>query len=342
MPVAARVDAARGAGGAAVDVRDLHLSFGDSAVLRGVDLHVPPGSVTAVLGPSGEGKTSLLRCLAGFVAPHRGTVEVGGRLLTGPGTLVPPEDRQVGVVPQEGALFPHLDVGRNVAFGLPRGRAARSRVGEVLELVGLAGFERRAPGELSGGQQQRVALARALAPQPAVVLLDEPFSALDAGLRAALREDVRAALSASGTTGVLVTHDQDEALSVADHVAVLRGGRVVQAAAPVDLYRRPVDLAVATFVGEAVVLPGEVRGAVASTVLGELALDVPAAAGSADVVVRPEQLRLGGPGPGETPGSSTPSSTGTTRPSGSCSPTGSPSPPGACSRPTCGRATPWA
>ena len=280
-------------------VRGLRKSFDATPVLRGVDLDVPSGALAAVLGPSGCGKTTLLRVLAGFEAADGGEVRIGDRVVSGPGVALPPEQRRVGIVPQEGALFPHLTVADNVAFGLPRrGRGAArrrtARVGELLALVGLADLSDRMPAQLSGGQQQRVALARALAPDPDVVLLDEPFSALDAGLRAALREDVREALHAIGATGVLVTHDQEEALSIADLVAVMRGGVVVQAATPRDLYSAPADLDVATFVGEAVVLPAQVDDGVATTVLGRLSLLRGRAGetGAGRVALRPEQLHM--------------------------------------------------
>jgi iron(III) transport system ATP-binding protein len=226
--------------------------------LRSVDLSVADGSIVAVLGPSGCGKTTLLRTLAGMERPDAGTVHIGGRALDGPGTHLPPEKRAMGLVPQEGALFPHLDVAANVAFGL-RGRSRgdrTDRVAELLALVGLEDMGDRRPHELSGGQQQRVALARALAPDPDVVLLDEPFSALDTGLRAALRDEVAATIRASGTTAILVTHDQIEALTMADSVAVMRNGSIVQTGTPVEVYQWPVDEWVAHFLGDAVVLPG--------------------------------------------------------------------------------------
>ena len=274
-------------------VRGLRKSFGDTEVLRGVDLTVERGSLTAVLGPSGCGKTTLLRVVAGFEVPDGGTVEIGGEVVASGSRSIAPERRRVGVVPQEGALFPHLTVAGNVGFGLARSRRRDGRVEQMLDLVGLGGFGDRMPAELSGGQQQRVAVARALAPDPALVLLDEPFSALDTGLRAAVRADVRAALRTAGATAVLVTHDQLEALSTADSVAVMRAGRVVQAGPPDEVYRRPADIAVATFVGEAVVLPATVRGGLAATVLGPLALVDDAEDGErGHVAVRPEQLAV--------------------------------------------------
>ena len=279
-------------------IRGLTKSFGDTEVLRGVDLTVEQGSLTAVLGPSGCGKTTLLRVVAGFEVPDGGTVEIGGDVVASGSRSVAPERRRVGVVPQEGALFPHLTVAGNVGFGLARSRRRDGRVEQMLDLVGLGGFGDRMPAELSGGQQQRVAVARALAPDPALVLLDEPFSALDTGLRAAVRADVRAALRAAGATAVLVTHDQLEALSTADSVAVMRAGRVVQVGPPAEVYGRPADIAVATFVGEAVVLPAMVRGGRAATVLGALPLAAPAAEGArGHVAVRPEQLEVADPEP---------------------------------------------
>ena len=283
-------------------VTDLTKSFTATPVLTGVDLHVPSGSLTALLGPSGCGKTTLLRLIAGFDDPDSGTVVVGDRVVTGAGRSVAARRRGIGFVPQEGGLFPHLTVAANISFGLPRRqRRDGGRVRELLALVGLdGGLADRSPHQLSGGQQQRVALARALAPEPSLVLLDEPFSSLDAALREETRVAVAAALRASGATAVLVTHDQAEALSMADQVAVLRGGRLVQLTDPRTLYRRPSDLDVATFVGEAVVLDADVRDGVAHCVLGDLPVEPTAGRvpdGSARVLLRPEQLRLSAPQP---------------------------------------------
>ena len=273
-------------------------SYADTPVLRGVSLAVAPGSLTAILGASGAGKTTLLRVIAGFEAADAGTIELGGLLVDG-GQLrgrVPPERRHVGFVPQDGALFPHLTVHGNVAFGLPRSARRGSSVDELLELVGLSAFAGRYPHELSGGQQQRVAIARALAPRPRLVLLDEPFASLDASLRAAVRADVLAALRAVGTTAVLVTHDQDEALSVADYVAVLRDGVITQAGPPREVYSVPADPWTAGFLGTANLLSGvrDKRGV--RTVLGwhELRDDghLPDGAGEVTVLIRPEQIAL--------------------------------------------------
>jgi iron(III) transport system ATP-binding protein len=284
-------------------VEGLTKSYGaGEPVLRGLGLTVPAGALAAVLGPSGCGKTTLLRIVAGFLRTDAGTVRLGDRLLGGPGLHLPPERRRIGIVPQEGALFPHLSVARNVAFGLTgvdRGERRR-RTGELLELVGLAGYGDRMPHELSGGQQQRVALARALAPRPQLVLLDEPFNALDSALRAGVRSDVRTALRATGATALLVTHDQQEALSTADLVAVVRDGEVTQCDTPQNLYRRPTDPWVAGFVGEAVLLPGTVGGdGTALTALGPVSLTASSnGLRTGTVLLRPEQLRLTAPDSG--------------------------------------------
>ena len=275
----------------ALQVRGVRKSY-DAPVLTGLDLAVETGSLVALLGPSGCGKTTLLRVVAGFERAEAGTVEVGGALVEGPGRHLAPERRRVGIVPQEGALFPHLSVRDNVAFGLPRPARRGTRPDEVLELVDLVGLGTRMPHELSGGQQQRVAVARALAPRPSLVLLDEPFSALDAGLRATVRAQVRASLRAAGASAILVTHDQQEALSVADVVAVVRDGRVVQAADPWSVYAHPSDLGVATFIGETIVLPGRARLGTVTSALGSHPTDS-TVSGEVAVVVRPEQLEVG-------------------------------------------------
>jgi iron(III) transport system ATP-binding protein len=279
----------------ALHVRGLTRSFDTHQVLSGVDLDVPQSSLTVLLGPSGCGKTTLLRILAGFLDPDAGTVRFGDRVVVGEGiSALPPQQRKVGYVPQEGALFPHLTVAANIAFGLPRRRRRSGhRVTEMLDLVELPAWLRdRYPHELSGGQQQRVALARALAPEPSVVLLDEPFSSLDAALRESTGLAVVRALHAADTTAVFVTHDQTEALSLADQVAVLRDGVVAQADDPVGLYERPADTDIARFIGGGSVLAASVLDGVARCVLGEIRVP-----GSPDrervmLVVRPEQIHL--------------------------------------------------
>jgi iron(III) transport system ATP-binding protein len=278
-----------------LSIRDLWKGYAGAAVLEGVDLEVQPGSLTAVLGLSGCGKTTLLRVAAGFERAERGTVALGGRTLDDGRTFTPPEKRSIGYVPQEGALFPHLSVQGNVGFGLPRGERRGKDVSALLEMVGIERLARRLPHELSGGEQQRVALARALARRPQALLLDEPFSSLDASLRSRVREEVHALLREQGVTTVLVTHDQEEALSLADVVAVLRDGRIVQHATPAELYERPADERLARFLGAVNVIDARFEGAVARTPLGTLELrdappDADGRAGA--VMVRPEQLEV--------------------------------------------------
>jgi iron(III) transport system ATP-binding protein len=268
-------------------------SFGARSVLRDVDLEVSEGTLTAILGSSGSGKTTLLRVIIGFIAPDAGTVSIAGSIVAGGGRKpLAPDKRAVGYVAQEGALYPHLSVGENVGFGLPRGERKRgSRVVEMLELVGLGSdYAERRPHALSGGEQRRVALARALAPRPRLVLLDEPFSGLDAALRGETRAAVLHALGQEGATAVMVTHDQAEALSTGDEVAVLRDGELVQTASPEILYRIPADLDVARFVGEAVVVAGNARGELVSCALGRLDVLNPSFTGSVRVMIRPEQI----------------------------------------------------
>ncbi|HXT08348.1 MAG TPA: ABC transporter ATP-binding protein [Roseiarcus sp.] len=279
---------------ARLSVSRLAKTFGGKPVLNGVDIDIEAGALVAVLGASGSGKTTLLRLVCGFERADSGVVRIGEQIVSGPGIHAPPEKRRIGYVAQEGSLFPHLSVLDNVGFGLPRAeRRDRARIEALLASVGLpAAYADRAPHQLSGGEQQRVALARALAPGPKLVLLDEPFSALDAALRAETREAVASALAASQATALLVTHDQSEALSMGSAVAVLRDGVVAQMAAPETLYREPIDAAMARFVGEAVVLMGTVGGGAASCALGRLPLARPSPEGPAQVMLRPEQIRV--------------------------------------------------
>ena len=255
-------------------------AFGSTQALDGATLSVKRGEFLALLGPSGCGKTTALRLVAGFERPDRGSVAVDGRVVADDATYVPPERRRVGMVFQDYALFPHLDVAGNVGFGLGRfGRA--SRVRETLDLVGLGDLAHRYPGELSGGQQQRVALARALAPQPALVLLDEPWSAIDPLRREEMREELASILRAAGVTVVLVTHDREEAFTLADRIALMRDGRILQAGRPEELYFSPADRWCARFVGASNIVPGPVAASLgASGVNG------------ADVLLRPELIGL--------------------------------------------------
>ncbi|HWH31163.1 MAG TPA: ABC transporter ATP-binding protein [Egibacteraceae bacterium] len=274
-------------------VRGLHKRFGATPVLTGVDLDVPAGGVVALLGPSGCGKTTLLRSIAGLERPDSGEIHLGERLLSGDGTFVPAERRRIGMVFQDWALFPHLSVGRNVGFGLSREERRGGRVEEALELVGLAGLRDRAPATLSGGQQQRVALARAIANRPSVILLDEPFSNLDASLRVQVRAEVVRLLRALELTALFVTHDQEEAFLLGDQVAVMLAGVIEQQAEPAELYAHPASREVATFVGDANFLPGRADGRTAHTCVGPVALRDPAD-GDVDVLARPEQLVVAG------------------------------------------------
>lgn len=274
----------------ALALKDLTRRFGSLIAVDGVDLEIGDGEILALLGPSGCGKTTVLRMVAGFDDPDSGSIEIGGARVADDERSLPPERRKVGMVFQDGALFPHLTVAQNVAFGLKNG-ARDQRTDEALALVGLHGSERRLPHQLSGGQQQRVALARALAPQPSLVLLDEPFSSLDAALRTRLRTDVQVILKQAGVTTLLVTHDQEEALSMADRVAVMWDGRILQVARPEELYLRPISRRVAEFVGEAQFLKGTSDGRTVNCALGRLP-SVNPVDGPVDVMVRPEILRL--------------------------------------------------
>ena len=279
-------------GARAVSVRNLSKSFDGNQVLHGVDLDVEPGTVTALLGPSGCGKTTLLRSIAGLTKPDEGTVVIGDTTVVGPRTWVQPEHRQIGMVFQEWALFPHLSVGRNVAYGLRRDPEASARVGEMLELVGLSGLEDRSPSTLSGGQQQRVALARALAPRPSVLLLDEPFSNLDSAMRVEIRAEVHRLLAELGITAIFVTHDQEEAFVLGEQVAVVNEGHIEQVGTPHEIYENPASRWIAEFVGVVNFLEGTARDGMVDTPLGPIALDEPRH-GQVEVVIRPEHLVIG-------------------------------------------------
>lgn len=263
--------------------------FDRTVALDGFDLALEKATILGLLGPSGCGKTTALRVMAGFERPDAGEVWVDNRQVAGPRAWVEPEKRRVGMVFQDWALFPHLDVARNVAFGLNEN--AKERVTEVLDMVRLRGLENRMPHELSGGQQQRVAVARALAPSPDVILLDEPFSNLDPSLRGRIRSEVRSLLHDAKATAIFVTHDREEALSMADRIAIMSEGRVLQTGAPHDVYRAPSQRVVASLIGEANYFPARVSDGIATTALGRLAADgVPN--GPAEVMLRPESIEL--------------------------------------------------
>ncbi len=273
----------------------LRKHYGSTRAVDGVELEVEAGSICALLGPSGCGKTTTLRLIAGLERPDAGEIAIGERTLCGPGEFVSPEQRRIGMVFQDYALFPHLDVAGNVGYGLGR-KPDRERVAAVLELVGLDAEAKRPVHELSGGQQQRVALARALAPTPELILMDEPFSNLDAGLRDRLRQEVREILARARVTALFVTHDQAEALSIAETVAVMRDGVIEQVGTPEEIYSRPASRWVATFLGEVEVVPGESAGGRVSCELGSFSADQEVD-GPVDVLLRPESIAIGISGP---------------------------------------------
>ena len=280
-------------------------SFGSVPVLEDISFSVPKASTLVLLGPSGCGKTTLLRVIAGLERPDKGQVWRGEELLTGESTYVDVRHRRIGMVFQDLALFPHMSVFKNVAYGLPHSqRRNREIVEEAIDLVNLEGLEHRRPHQLSGGQQQRVALARALVPRPEVILFDEPFASLDTSLRIEVRSEVHELLHALGTTAVFVTHDQEEAFVIGEEVVVMKDKRIVQHDRPSVLYRQPVSPWVGLFVGHANMLPATIQGTTASTCLGDIELlDAAGAVGagaagkyaagkSVNVLVRPEHLQL--------------------------------------------------
>lgn len=279
-------------GPSALSIEGVVKSFGSTPVLRGVSLDLQPGSICALLGESGSGKTTLLRAIAGLERIDAGVVTVAGTVVSSPTVWVAPEKRRVGMVFQDWALFPQMTVAENVAFGLSKDQRRTGRVDEVLRLVGLADLADRLPGTLSGGQQQRVALARALAPRPALLLLDEPFSNLDSTLRTRVRTEVHELLASAGVTAVFVTHDQDEAFVLGDVVAVVHDGRFAQVAPPRELYQHPVSPWVATFVGEANLMSGVVVDGSAALPIGPASIANGPAAGRVRVLVRPEHVAV--------------------------------------------------
>jgi iron(III) transport system ATP-binding protein len=290
-----------------LSVQDVSISLGGRPVLSEVSLVIPSGTRTALVGASGSGKTTLLRLIAGFARPYSGTIALDDTVVSGPHTFLPAHKRSVGYVPQDGALFPHLTVEQNIGFGLARGARSAARITEVADLVALpADLLQRYPHEISGGQQQRVSVARALAPAPRMIVLDEPFSALDTGLREQSRVAVIAALEASNATAVLVTHDQDEALMFGQQIGILAGGRLEQHGSPLSVFDNPSTAEVATFLGDAVFVTGQAQGTRAETAFGAIVLrhqNVESSAETAGqstgsgsvirVLLRPDQLTLG-------------------------------------------------
>ncbi len=271
--------------------RGLWKRFNAGPVVRDVNLAVNAGDILALVGPSGCGKTTLLRLIAGFERLDEGTIEIDGQIVAAEGQQVPPERRRVGMVFQDYAVFPHLSVGRNVGFALGKGASARARVAELLAFVGLPGREDVMPHELSGGEQQRVSLARALSIDPAVLLLDEPFSNLDAALRAGVRDEVRSLLKASGTTAVFVTHDQEEALFLGDRVGVMRAGQLEQIDTPEAIFHRPQTRFVAEFLGQTVFVPGLTTENGIDSPLGFINRRVSLTAGTkVEIAVRPDDV----------------------------------------------------
>jgi iron(III) transport system ATP-binding protein len=275
-----------------LEIRDLGVNFSGHPILQKLSLDVGSGQFAAILGPSGCGKTTLLRTIAGLITPASGTIRFGKQLVSVSSLVLPPHKRNIGYVPQEGGLFPHLSVFENVAFAL--GKLAKSEkvpvVDEMLTMVGLKGFEKRLPQELSGGQQTRVALARALAMKPAMVLLDEPFAALDQALRSEISEEVVSLLKASKTTTIMVTHDREDALVSADVIALMRDGQVVQHGAPAEVYARPISAEVAQSTGDIVALPAQKIGD--NQFLSPLHPDSFDGTANGQLLIRPEEIRL--------------------------------------------------
>ncbi len=276
----------------AVSCQHLHKTFDKQPIVKDVSFTVAPGQILALLGPSGCGKTTTLRLIAGFEKLDQGRIEIAGTVVADGKLDVPPEKRRAGIVFQDYAIFPHLSVADNVGFGLPR-RERVDRVAEMLDFVGLGGLEARMPHELSGGQQQRVALARALAPNPVVLLLDEPFSNLDAALREEMRSEVRGLLKASGTTAVFVTHDQEEALFMGDEVAVMNAGRIEQLGTPEQIFHQPQTRFVADFLGNTDFVAGRVTEQGIETPLGLLPQTVDLPTGTAvSIASRPDDVDI--------------------------------------------------
>jgi iron(III) transport system ATP-binding protein len=281
----------------ALEVSHLQVNFGSRTVLNDLSFSLAPGEIASLLGPSGCGKTTLLRAIAGLLQPSAGTIRLGAQLVGVSSVVLPAHKRQTGYVPQQGALFPHLNVARNISFGLDKKMYSKQEISkittEMLSLIGMSGFENQMPTELSGGQQTRVALARALAVKPKMILLDEPFSALDAQLRNELRSDVVALLRAQGTTAILVTHDREEALVSSDKVVLMRDGKIAQMGTPEEVYESPSSPSIAVSTGDALVLDAQKfsNGSIAYAIAPAKNEGLPSETGF--VVIRPEEIAIG-------------------------------------------------
>jgi iron(III) transport system ATP-binding protein len=280
----------------AISIQGLSAGYCGEAVINDISFELAEKQLLAILGPSGSGKSTLLKTIAGFLAPMSGSITLEGVLVSSTTSLVPPEKRNIGLVPQEGSLFPHLDVSANIRFGIKRDPNARARVDELLEIIGMEAFAHTRPQELSGGQQQRVALARALAPKPKLILLDEPFTALDTSLRAQMREDIRSILTLTSTTAIMVTHDQEEALATADQLALMQGGQLIAYGVPLSLYNNPESVAVAQLLGEINVIPAVVEAG--NSVRTDFGVNLTKNTGelnpgvSGTLIVRPEAIAI--------------------------------------------------
>ncbi|MDX8352296.1 ABC transporter ATP-binding protein [Cognatiyoonia sp. IB215182] len=287
-----------------LEIKDIVKDFGGRRVVDHVDLTVMPGQVTCLLGPSGCGKSTTLRIIAGVEKQDSGTIHVDGSLVCDTVFRLPPEERSIGLMFQDFALFPHLTVGKNVAFGL-KGKNSAARVEALLKKVGMLSHINDYPHQLSGGEQQRVALARSLAPKPQIMLMDEPFSGLDDRLRDGIRDETLDVLKSEGTAVLLVTHEPGEAMRMADEIALMRDGRIVQQGAPYNIYNAPVDLEASAFFSDINVIRSKVKGALTNTPFGQfLAPGVPDDT-EVDIVIRPQHLKIdfdrGGRGPNPTP-----------------------------------------
>ena len=294
-----------------LELKSIGKRFAERDVVRDLSLSVAPGQVTCLLGPSGCGKSTTLRIIAGVEHQDRGEIWVDGVQICGDDTHVPPEGRSIGLMFQDFALFPHLTVARNVAFGLTGGKAeAQARVGALLEKVGLSGFGDKFPHELSGGEQQRVALARALAPRPKIMLMDEPFSGLDDRLRDGIRDETLSVLKEEGTAVLLVTHEPHEAMRMADEIALMRGGQIVQQGNPYNIYNSPVDREAAAFFSDINVIRGQSNGALTETPFGQFLTPGHADGAAVEIIVRPQHLKIdfdrSGSGPNPTPSDGAP------------------------------------